>query len=410
MKEKQQQQNPLKSRFSDLPPNQTDSLFASFKKFKESNSPNKINLSIGMLQDESGKYIEFDCVKQAEKALLSENLNKEYTVITGIPEYNETIKSIFFPNKENSAVKEDRILATQPVTGGAALRMASEIIKRFLPKKIHLSNLTFVPYIQIFEGLEICYYPYYNAKTKSLDLDAMKGYFNTLEPNSVVLFQLSSHNPTALDLEPQHWDELLTIFKSRNILLIFDAAYLGYAGGSFAADLYPIETYSQNRIEMLICYSSAKNFTNYCDDIGGLIVVLNRKENLLKLKSHIVVLARSLFSFPSLYGARVITKIYNNEKLKALWLQEQRNVFERIKEVREMVIQEMQQLAAKIDFEFLKEQKGIYMFLDLSEAQMDKLASEHLVFLACGGRVNLTGVNKGNMKVFVEAVKKVLEE
>lgn len=363
-----------------------------------------------MLQDESGKYVEFSCVKQAEKALLSENLNKEYTVITGIPEYNENLKSLFFPDKENPAVKEDRILVTQPVTGGAALRMVSEVIKRFLPKKIHLSNLTFAPYIQIFEGLEICYYPYYNSEKKCLDIEAIKKYFSALELNSVVLFQLSSHNPTALDLDPSHWNELLEVFKSRKTLLVFDAAYLGYAGGSFAADLYPIHKYTENNIEMLICYSSAKNFTNYCDDIGGLLVVLNKKELLIKLKSHLIVLARSLFSFPSLYGARIINKIINNPSLNELWMQEQKKVFERIQEVREMVIQEMQAQNVKVDFEFLRKQKGIYMFLDLNEAQMDKLSSEHLVFLASGGRVNLTGVNKGNLNSFVGAVKRVLDE
>lgn len=397
-----------KSRFSNLPEIQQDPLFASFKKFKDTISDKKINLSIGMLQDESGKYIEFDCVKQAEKALLSENLNKEYAVITGIPEYNEALKSIFFPNKENPAVKEDRILATQPVTGGAALRMVSEIIKRFLPKKIHLSNLTFSPYLQIFEGLEICYYPYYNSAKKGLDFEAMKAYFSALEPNSIVLFQLSSHNPTALDLDPSHWDELLEIFKSRKILLVFDAAYLGYAGGSFAADLYPINKFAENYIEMLICYSSGKNFTNYCDDVGGLLAVLNKKELLLKLKSHLIVLARSLFSFPSLYGARIINKIVSSPALKDLWLQEQKKVYDRIIETREAVVAEMQLRGVNIDFDFLKNQKGIYMFLDLNEAQMEKLANEHLVFLASGGRVNLTGVNKGNLDVFVEAVKKVL--
>lgn len=408
--QEQQKQTLKKSRFSNLPEIQQDPLFASFKKFKESTAPNKINLSIGMLQDESGKYIEFSCVKQAEKLLLSENLNKEYTVITGVPEYNETIKNIFFPNKQNPAVAEDRILVTQPVTGGAALRMVSEIAKRFLQKKIHLSNLTFGPYIQLFEGLEICYYPYYNSQQKSLDFEAMKAYFAALEPNSVVLFQLSSHNPTALDLEPKQWDELIPIFKQNKTLLVFDAAYLGYACGSFAEDLYPIEKYSQNKIEMLISYSSAKNFTNYSDDVGGLLIVLNKKENLIKLKSHIIVLARSLFSFPSLYGARVINKVVNDKELNQQWLNEQKIVFERNKAVRKMVIEEMKAQNVKVNFDFLSKQKGIYLFLDLTESQNDKLAREHLVFLAVGGRVNLSGINQSNLNAFVGAVKKVLDE
>jgi len=398
-----------KSRFTNLPEIKPDPLFHTYKKFRESISDSKINLSIGMLQDEEGKLVEFNCVKLAEKELEKENLNKEYTVITGIPEYNENIKNLFFFDKENPAFKEDRILVTQPVTGGASLRMVAEIIKRFLPKKIHLSNLTFLPYIEIFQGLEICYYPYYNAEQKNLDFLAMKNYFSSIEKNSIVLFQLSSHNPTALDLERNQWDDLIEIFKSQNILIIFDVAYLGYAGGSIESDLYPTQKYAENYIEMLICYSSAKNFTNYSDDIGALLVVLNKKELLIKLKSHLIVLARSLFSFPSLYGARVINKIITSQPLKQLWLQEQKEIYERICKTREMIIEEMKiQDLKNFDFEFLSKQKGIYLFLDLNEQQISKLADESFIFSASKGRINLTGINKKNVNYFVKSLKTVL--
>lgn len=409
------QSSHIKTRFGNLPKVQPDPLFATFQKFKESNSSSKINLSIGMLQDEKSKYIQFNCVKTAEEALEKENLNKEYPIITGNLDFNESIKNLFFPNKNNKAVQENRILVTQPVTGGASLRMVAEVLKKFLPKKIHLSNLTFSPYFDIFEGFEIFSYPYYNSEKKVLDFPAMKNYFSTLEKNSIVLFQLSSHNPTALDLNPSHWDELLEIFKTKHFLVIFDAAYLGYANGSFAADLYPIEKFSENNIEMLICYSSAKNFTNYCDDIGALLIVLNKKDLLAKLKSHLILLARSLFSFPSLYGSRIISKIYNDEQLKKTWMEEQKIVYERIIENRKLVVQEMikknlfeDEIKNKSFVDFINSQKGIYLFLDLNDKQVERLADEFLVFTATGGRVNLTGINKDNVERFVDSVKKVL--
>ena len=66
----------MKSRFCNLPIIQPDPLFETYKRFKLEENENKINLSIGMLQDSQGKLIEFKSVKLAEKENLSENLNK----------------------------------------------------------------------------------------------------------------------------------------------------------------------------------------------------------------------------------------------------------------------------------------------------------------------------------------------
>lgn len=399
----------MKSRFSNLPEIKPDPLFETFKKFKEEKNPNKMNLSLGMLQNEEGNYIEFQSVKKAEKLIQEENMNKEYPTIIGVPQYLETVKNLFFP-KDNIAQQEERILITQPVTGGASLRMVCEIIKRFLPKKIHMTKLLFGPYLQLFDGVEICYYPYYCEKKKAIDFEKMLEYFESIDDKSIVLFQLSSHNPTALDLENNQWDVLCELFKRKKFLTVFDSAYLGYASGSIEGDLYPVRKFTENFLEIFVCYSSAKNFTNYSDDIGGLMIVLNKKDLLVKLKSHMIVLARSLFSFPSLYGARVICKVVNDPEIKALWLEEQRNVYDRIINNRKMLINEMKENGIKFDYEFLERQRGIYMFLDIPNEMINTLVNEHLIFLSERGRINLSGINKKNVKNFVEALKKVLSD
>ena len=399
----------MKSRFCNLPIIQPDPLFETYKRFKLEENENKINLSIGMLQDSQGKLIEFKSVKLAEKEILSENLNKEYCDILGVPEFNENIKNLFF-NKENIAYKEDRILVTQPVTGGASLRIIAEIIKKFLPKKIYLSNLTFSPYLNIFEGVEILYYPYYDKETKSFDFEKMKNFFENLEENSIICIQLSSHNPTALDPDKNQWDILGEIFKRKKFLIIFDAAYLGYATGSIEEDLYPVRKYAEKYIEMIISYSSAKNFTNYCDDIGGLFLVLNNKIVLEKIKYHIKNITKCLFSYPSLYGGRIINKILKSENLSEIWLKEQKDVFCRIEKIRKLTIEKMQIQDIKYNYNFLKNQKGIYLFLDLSEETVKILSEKYCIFVAAGGRVNLTGLNEKNVEYFVKCLKLIFEK
>ncbi len=57
--------------------------------FKRDTNPKKINLGVGAYRDDNGKPYVLESVKQAEKLLAAENLDKEYTLITGVPEFCE---------------------------------------------------------------------------------------------------------------------------------------------------------------------------------------------------------------------------------------------------------------------------------------------------------------------------------
>jgi aspartate/tyrosine/aromatic aminotransferase len=396
------------SRFSKVPATPFSKMFSYKSKFEKSENENKMNLTLGMLYDSEGKLITFKSVEMAEKKILDLKMNKEYPAITGMPEFTSAVQNLFFPS-ESDVVKEGRVLTAHTVTGGASLRVCAEVIRRFLPKKVHLSNLTFGPYRNIFNNLEICNYPYYNSEKKALDVEAFLEYLTKIENGSIINLQLSSHNPTALDFDNETWDRISHVMRSKSHLALFDAAYLGYGSGDIATDLYPIHKFAENKIEMFICYSSAKNFANYSDDIGALIVVFNKKEPVMKLKTHLVVINRSLFSFVSLYGSRIIEKILNNEELRSTWIEDQKAVFQRISKLRNDIISEIEKEAVNIKLDFLKAQKGIYIFLDLNESQIDRLADEFSIFLCDHGRLNISGVkNAKQIEYLVKSLKTVL--
>ena len=55
--------------------------------FKRDKNAHKINLGVGAYRDDNSKPYVLECVKLAEEALYKENLDKEYTLISGIPEF-----------------------------------------------------------------------------------------------------------------------------------------------------------------------------------------------------------------------------------------------------------------------------------------------------------------------------------
>jgi aspartate aminotransferase, mitochondrial len=57
--------------------------------FRKDTNPKKVNLGVGAYRDDNGKPYVLECVKKAEAILATENHDKEYTQITGVPEFAE---------------------------------------------------------------------------------------------------------------------------------------------------------------------------------------------------------------------------------------------------------------------------------------------------------------------------------
>lgn len=410
------QETNKKSIFSNIKKAEENKIFKAHSDYLNSKNENKMDLSIGQFLNQNLSPINMECVIKAEKEIQSENLNKEYPPLGGQPDFNNAIQNLFFPDKQMKVVQEGRIATFQIITGGASLRIIAELIKTLFikqgkQKKIYTSKPTFGPYFKLFEGIEIDFYPYYNSETKSLDIQALIKFLENLQEESIILLQLSSHNPTGLDLSKDEWNQVLNALKKQRHIAIFDVAYLGYGSGSIEEDLYPIHKAAENYIEMFISYSSSKSFCNYSDCVGALLVILNKKEPLNAIRSNLIVLSRSLFSFNSLYGSRIIMKILMTENLKQLWIKEQKQIFDDINFLRKSFIEEIKENYKDINkklLNLLECQKGVYIYLDLTDEQTSKLAENYGIYTSSNGRINITGIKVDKIKYLVEALKEIL--
>ena len=120
-----------KSRFSNVPSIPKNKIFEAVEKFKTSENPNKMNLSIGILLDDNSQPIVFKSLEESEKIIHESNLNKEYPQFGGAPEFTSAIQNLFFA-QDSKVVKEERVLVSQMITGGGALRISAELISKFL--------------------------------------------------------------------------------------------------------------------------------------------------------------------------------------------------------------------------------------------------------------------------------------
>ena len=393
--------------FEFVPKIAQDPIMVSLKKFNDSTNENKLNLTIGMIKDECGLNLkELKSVKSAESLILSENLNKDYTPMSGTPEFLSAIQNLIFPFDKFDPI-ESNILVMQTISGGGALRSGSELINKFITNKIYLSNLTFSPYKSIFRHLEVETYPYYNREKKELDFDALLSFLEKLEINSVINFQLSSHNPTATDPTQEQWQKVADVCSKKGLIPFFDIAYLGYANSSIEEDLFAIHLFKRKNVEMLIAYSSGKSFMNYSDDTGALLLTSKDRTKLAYIKSQLYEINRSLFLLSAIYGSRIITKILNDPKLKELWLNELKETWDSLVHKRNMIIDAFEKEEIN-NIDYLRKQKGVFMFFDLSPKQVDYLADSHAIFVVPGGRINISSLPLDKVTYFAKALKECL--
>jgi aspartate/tyrosine/aromatic aminotransferase len=68
---------------------------------------------------------------QAERSNLGK-FNKEYLPIDGLADYNKVTRELIL-GKDSTAIKENRVVTAQALSGTGALRVGSEFIEKFMP-------------------------------------------------------------------------------------------------------------------------------------------------------------------------------------------------------------------------------------------------------------------------------------
>lgn len=79
--------------------------------------------------------------------------------------------------------------------------MGFEFIRTHLPAEVYVPKPTWGNHLDIIRasGLKLVEYPYYNPKTKGLDLEGMLTSLGNAKAGSVVLLHACAHNPTGVD-------------------------------------------------------------------------------------------------------------------------------------------------------------------------------------------------------------------
>ena len=386
-------------KLSQQPP---DALLALIKLYASDSSENKIDLGVGVYRDSAGNTPVFKSVKQAEKRLAETQESKAYLG----PEGDMGFVRGLIPHIFGDMPLHGKIDGVQTPGGTGAVRLACDLLKASGVTKIWMGVPSWPNHVQIFKavGMEVATFEHIDIATQTLDIDAVMAAIENADSNDAILLHGCCHNPTGADYSEDQWRTIAAAIQAKGMFPLLDLAYHGLGHG-FSEDSFGVRTIVEAAPETLLAYSCDKNFGMYRERVGALYAITDRTADLPKIMSNIYALARSNWSMPPDHGAAAVRIILEDEELSQMWLDEVEGMRARMRRVRTKLASYGK--VGAVDFGAVAKQNGLFATLALSPEQIMMLRSEHSIYMAGSGRINIAGLTLSNIERFAEAVRAV---
>lgn len=387
-----------------------DSILGLTDAFKKDPNPQKVNLGVGVYKDESGRTPILPSVKQAEAYLLENEASKTYLPINGILEFITATQAMLF-GPDHEIVASGRAATAQTPGGTGALRVAADFIVTMMPgKRIWMSTPTWANHPHIFTsaGLETASYPYFDPETRGVDFEAMLAALKTIPEGDILLLHTCCHNPTGVDLSLDQWAQVAAVVQERNLLPLLDFAYQGFAEG-LNEDAAGLRTLAGSGADMIIASSYSKNFGLYDERVGAVTMVTPNADAAAAVLSQIKKRIRANYSNPPAHGGYIVSTVLNDPDLRAQWEGEVTAMRNRIRDMRHLLVETLNEKGVEQDFDFITRQRGMFSYSGLTPEQVAALRDKYSVYIVGSGRINVAGLTPTNMDYLCDAIAEVLK-
>ena len=382
-----------------------DAIFGLNDAFKKDPNPKKINLGVGVYKDDKGHTPVLKAVKAAEKILFGMEKTKSYLPIPGDPAYADNVQKLVL-GEFSDAYTQKRAATIHAPGGTGALRIGAELLKKFNPRAtVWVSSPTWANHKGIFgtAGFELKEYPYYDAQTKSVDMDAFFNCLTKIPSGDIVLMHACCHNPSGVDLSDDQWQQVARIAGEKNWIPFLDFAYQGFGSG-VEEDRFAVEAFCGTCNDLFIASSFSKNIGLYNERTGALTIVSPTPEETRVALSHVKLTVRVCYSNPPAHGGLVVSTVLKDKELKSQWLAELDIMRKRIVATRSALVDGLAARGVKEDFSYIKKQRGMFSFSGLSDEVVTWLKENRSIYVVKGGRINVAGLTTDNMDYVCDSI------
>ncbi len=386
-----------------------DPILGIVEQFRLDPNPAKVNLCIGVFQDDTGANPVLKSVKQAERMWLEQERTKDYLGMAGEERFGQLARELIF-GADHPVLKANRAVTLHAPGGTGALRVGADFIHGQFPKATAwISDPTWPNHRGIFQGagMAVQSYPYYDAATHGLAFERMLAALEQVPEGDLVVLHACCHNPTGADPTPQQWDRLVELFQRRPIIPFLDFAYQGFGQG-LEPDAYAARAFAKAGLELLVSSSYSKNFGLYRERVGALTLVTSDTTEAARVMSRAKLTVRANYSNPPAHGGKVVEIVLTHPELRRLWEQEVQAMCDRIQAMRKLFVQALQAKGVERDFSFILQQRGMFSYSGIVGEEVQQLKSRYGIYMSDNGRINVAAMTPGNMDYVCTAIAEVL--
>ena len=388
--------------FAHLNPQPKDKILALVAAYKKDPRNNKVDLGVGVYKDASGNTPVMQAVKAAERRLVDEQTSKAYVGLAGDPAFSDAMIDLVL----DGTMARERVAAIATPGGTGAIRQGLELIKLAAPDAtIWISNPTWPnhPSIIKYLGMPMAEYRYFDETTRGVDFDGMLDDLRQAKAGDVVLLHGCCHNPTGANLTAQQLRQSIEVIKNTGAMPFVDIAYQGFGDG-LDADGAATRSIAASFDNVLIAASCSKNFGIYRERTGILMAIARNEDERDLTQQNLSYLNRQNFSFPPDHGARVVTMILTDPKLRADWEAELEITRRGMLDLRQQLASELRRLSNSDRFDFLATHRGMFSRLGTTPDKVEKLRADHGIYMVGDSRMNIAGLNANSVPILAKAI------
>ncbi|AEA61501.1 amino acid aminotransferase [Burkholderia gladioli] len=378
--------------------------------FNADTRPTKVNLGVGVYTNEEGKIPLLRAVADAEKARVAAGLPRGYLPIDGIAAYDAAVQKLLL-GKDSALIAAGRVVTAQAIGGTGALKIGADFLRTLNPNaKVAISDPSWENHRALFEtaGFKVEAYPYYDAATHGVNFDAMLAALNSYEAGTIVVLHACCHNPTGVDLSDAQWAQVVEVVKARQLVPFLDIAYQGF-GEDLEADAAAVRLFAAADLNVFVSSSFSKSFSLYGERIGALSIITSSKDEATRVLSQLKRVIRTNYSNPPTHGGALVSAVLASPELYASWVQELGEMRDRIRAMRNGLVERLKASGVDRDFGFINAQRGMFSYSGLTAAQVDRLREEFGIYAVSTGRICVAALNTRNIDAVAAAVATVLK-
>jgi aspartate aminotransferase len=392
--------------FESLQTMPADAILGLLTEHRNDPRPEKIDLGVGVYRNAAGETPVLATIKKAEQRLLRTQTSKAYIGTAGDADFNTAVQAMTFAG----AVPDDRLVTIQTPGGSGSLRVAAGLLLRAREDAtIWFGEPTWANHMPLLggAGLTLKPFPYYDPEKHIIHVDAMLDALRAIPKGDVILLHACCHNPSGFDPSEAEWREIADVIAERELLPFIDAAYQGLAR-NIDDDVFAIRHLATLVPEMIVSTSCSKNFGLYRDRVGSLSLMSATADSLGVLASQANNYVRTVYSMPPDHGAAAVSIILADDKLRAEWLVELKDMRDRLKAMRGLLYNALLEKVPGQDFSHLVRATGMFCFLGISAENIVRLKKDFGIYMVDDSRINVAGITADNVEYLSDSIAAVL--